>query len=296
MSHGVLGCHADGVDGWWSNLSGPGFRVISPSRFGYFGSTLPRNATPAAQADAYALLLDHLGAERAVVMGFSAGSASVLELARRHPDRVLGLILASARLGGGITVNKRLAPAFRLAYSAGRLFWIFKTLAPTPYTHMMGAPKGYRPTPAEAKALDGFRELLFPLKPRRDGAVLTVSSPTWSPTGSPSRNWPSPPWSSPHWTTRWPPTPSPPKPQRVSPGHGWSRSNEAATCSSATTPRSATRSPRSSPPSSPNNRDTRQPHRSASLRTTLQANPDPVPHLRTGRAWTVALLQAGPTP
>ena len=44
VAHGVLGCHADGVEGWWSNLTRPGFRVISPSRFGYFGSALPRDA------------------------------------------------------------------------------------------------------------------------------------------------------------------------------------------------------------------------------------------------------------
>jgi 2-hydroxy-6-oxonona-2,4-dienedioate hydrolase len=68
VSHGVLGCHVDTVDGWWANLPGPGFRVIGPSRFGYFGSTLPKGATPADQADAYALLLDHLGIDRAVVI------------------------------------------------------------------------------------------------------------------------------------------------------------------------------------------------------------------------------------
>jgi 2-hydroxy-6-oxonona-2,4-dienedioate hydrolase len=51
-SHGVLGCHADGVDGWWTNMLGEGYRVIAPARFGYFGSTLPPNATPADQAGA----------------------------------------------------------------------------------------------------------------------------------------------------------------------------------------------------------------------------------------------------
>jgi 2-hydroxy-6-oxonona-2,4-dienedioate hydrolase len=52
VCHGVLGCHADGVDGWWTNLLGEGYRMIAPARFGYFGSTLPPNATPADQADA----------------------------------------------------------------------------------------------------------------------------------------------------------------------------------------------------------------------------------------------------
>jgi len=71
VSHGVLGCHVDTVDSWWARLTGPGFRVIGPSRFGYFGSALPAGATPADQADAYALLLDHLGVDRAVVIAFS---------------------------------------------------------------------------------------------------------------------------------------------------------------------------------------------------------------------------------
>jgi len=126
VSHGVLGCHVDTVDSWWADLPGPGFRVIGPSPFGYFGSTLPEGATPADQADAYALLVDHLGIERAVVIGFSAGSGSILELARRHPERVTGLILACCRLGGGITTPKAFAPVFRLAYSVDRLFWNFK--------------------------------------------------------------------------------------------------------------------------------------------------------------------------
>jgi hypothetical protein len=78
--HGVLGCHTDGVDGWWTNMLGEGFRVISPSRFGYFGSTHQPTATPADQADTYAILLDHLGIDRAADLlnaGRSPGSAAV---------------------------------------------------------------------------------------------------------------------------------------------------------------------------------------------------------------------------
>jgi pimeloyl-ACP methyl ester carboxylesterase len=130
VAHGVLGCHVDAVDSRWAGLHGPGFRVIAPSRFGYFGSTMPDDATPADQADAYALLLDHLAVDRVVVLGFSAGSGSVLEFARRHPQRVIGLVLACCRLGGGVTLSPRFAPVFRIAYRADRLFWIFKQLAP----------------------------------------------------------------------------------------------------------------------------------------------------------------------
>jgi pimeloyl-ACP methyl ester carboxylesterase len=172
VSHGVLGCHVDGVDGWWSTLWGTGFRIIAPARFGYFDSTLPPDAAPADQADAYALLLDHLGVERAVVAGISAGSGSILEFGLRHPDRTVALILANCRLGGGVTNSNALRPLFRLAYRADGLFWLFKRLLPTAYSQMMGAPKGYRPTAEDAQVLKGIRELLFPLKPRCDGAVF----------------------------------------------------------------------------------------------------------------------------
>jgi 2-hydroxy-6-oxonona-2,4-dienedioate hydrolase len=127
ISHGVLGCHADGVDGWWTNILGEGFGVVAPARFGYFGSILPPNATPADQADAYALLLDHLGIGRAAVAGYSAGSASVLEFARRHPDRVVGLILACACLGGP-TPNQLLKPVLGVVYGSQRLFWLYRRL------------------------------------------------------------------------------------------------------------------------------------------------------------------------
>jgi pimeloyl-ACP methyl ester carboxylesterase len=179
VAHGVLGCHVDAIDSRWAELHGPGVRVIAPSRFGYFGSTLPADATPAGQADAYKLLLEHLGVGRAVVLGFSAGSGSVLEFARRHRQRVIGLILACCRLGGGVTVSPRFAPVFRTAYGADRLFWIFKKLAPTAYSRMMGVPKPYHPSPAEAAEIAASRDLLFPFKPRREGAVFDgfVSNP-----------------------------------------------------------------------------------------------------------------------
>jgi pimeloyl-ACP methyl ester carboxylesterase len=172
VAHGVLGCHVDAIDGRWAEFHGPEVRVIAPSRFGYLGSTLPDDATPAGQADAYALLLEHLDVDRVVVLAFSAGSGSVLEFAGRYPGRVIGLILACCRLGGGVTASPRFAPLFRVAYRADRLFWIFKKLAPTAYSRMMGVPKAYRPSPAEAAEIAASRELLFPFKPRSEGAVF----------------------------------------------------------------------------------------------------------------------------
>jgi pimeloyl-ACP methyl ester carboxylesterase len=169
--HGVLGCHADGVDGWWTNMLGEEFRVISPARFGYFGSTLQPTATPADQADAYTLLLDDLGIDRAAILGYSAGSASVLEFALRHPDRAIVLILANARLGGS-TPSKLLKPVLGAVYGSDRLFWVYRVLLPSVYGRMIGVPKGYQPTPGDLETIRAVSELQFPLRPRKAGALF----------------------------------------------------------------------------------------------------------------------------
>ena len=106
------------------------------------------------------------------MIGFSAGSGSVLEFARRHPERVIGLILACCRLGGGVTLGRGFAPLFRLVYSADWAFWAFNKLMPVAYSRMMGLPKGYELSQDEAKTMAEMRKLLFPFKPRRDGAVF----------------------------------------------------------------------------------------------------------------------------
>lgn len=76
-----------------AELVGEGFRVIAPSRFGYLRTPVPRDISPAAQADAHAALLARLGIPKAIVVGISAGARSAVELAIRHPDRVAALVL-----------------------------------------------------------------------------------------------------------------------------------------------------------------------------------------------------------
>src|SRR5262245_22657226 len=69
------------------------FQVIAVSRFGYLRTPLPADASPEAQADAHAALLDELGIRKAAVLGASAGAPSAVQLALRHPSRIEALVL-----------------------------------------------------------------------------------------------------------------------------------------------------------------------------------------------------------
>jgi len=74
-------------------LVGNGYRIVAPSRFGYLRTPVPPDASPAAQAEAHAALLEALGIPKAIVLGVSAGARSAVELALRRPERVAALIL-----------------------------------------------------------------------------------------------------------------------------------------------------------------------------------------------------------
>jgi 2-hydroxy-6-oxonona-2,4-dienedioate hydrolase len=92
MIHGSGGGHDQGM-AFAGSFVHQGMRVIAPSRFGYLGTPLPADASPAAQADAHACLLDALGIRQVAVLGASAGALSAMQLAIRHPERVSALIL-----------------------------------------------------------------------------------------------------------------------------------------------------------------------------------------------------------
>jgi pimeloyl-ACP methyl ester carboxylesterase len=90
LVHGVVGgCD---VPPSWRALVPAGYRIITPSRFGYLGSPLPEAASTADQADGFAFLFDALGIERSPVLAFSAGSTSAVQFALRHPSRVAAVL------------------------------------------------------------------------------------------------------------------------------------------------------------------------------------------------------------
>jgi pimeloyl-ACP methyl ester carboxylesterase len=74
------------------------FRVITPDLRGFGGSVLgDEEPSVDVMADDVAALLSAKGIDRAVVGGLSMGGYVAMALCRRHPDRVLGLVLAGTR-------------------------------------------------------------------------------------------------------------------------------------------------------------------------------------------------------
>jgi pimeloyl-ACP methyl ester carboxylesterase len=141
-------------------------RVIAPSRFGYLGSTMPPNATPAAQADAFAALLDALEITQADVVGVSAGAPSVLQLALRHPAKVKRLVVLVGNLPGSPTAIVQ--PSWTRRVNRQFMMWSVRTLAPSIMVRLVAAvPKEFAMSADDARIVDEFIESLFPMN--RDG-------------------------------------------------------------------------------------------------------------------------------
>ena len=139
----------------------PDRRVIAPSRFGYLGSSMPPNATPAAQADAFAALLDALDIGQIDVIGLSAGATSALQLALRHPGRVKHLAILVGNLPG--------SPTAIVQPSAAKLdrqfiMWALRTFAPSTTARLVAAvPKGFAMTTEDSRFVAEFIDSLFPV-------------------------------------------------------------------------------------------------------------------------------------
>jgi pimeloyl-ACP methyl ester carboxylesterase/membrane protease YdiL (CAAX protease family) len=138
-------------------------RVIAPCRFGYLGSSMPPNATPAAQADALAALLDALEIGQIDVIGLSAGATSALQLALRHPAKVKHLAVMVGNLPGSPTAVVQ--PSW--AKSQRQLvMWRLRTFAPSTMVRMVAAvPRGFAMTSEDARFVTEFIDSLFPVSP-----------------------------------------------------------------------------------------------------------------------------------
>jgi pimeloyl-ACP methyl ester carboxylesterase len=138
-------------------LVGDGFRIIAPSRFGYLGTPVPQDASPAAQADAHAALLSTLNVSRAVVIGVSAGARSAVELALRHPEKVAALILLVPGLYSpdspvAIEASRGSKFAFWIVNAGGDfIWWAAGKLAPSMLIRFLGVDPAVVAAASEAE-------------------------------------------------------------------------------------------------------------------------------------------------
>ena len=155
---------------------GDDFRWIAPSRFGYLGTPLPPDASPDAQADAYAALLDALEISRAPVIAISAGGPSALKFALRHPDRCSGLVMLSAVSKGMIDVSPNpdaLLKLFDLTLVSDYAVWLALQLARRGIVPPLGVPRSVVRALAtdEKDWLETWLRNVLPVYARRAGWI-----------------------------------------------------------------------------------------------------------------------------
>lgn len=165
VSHGIF----QGSDGALLSVRDlmPERRVIAPSRFGYLGSDLPPNATPADQADAFVAVLDHLELDRTDVLGISAGATAALQLALRHPTRVEHLVLISANLPGSTTAVAQ--PSWARFLNRDIPIWMLRLLNRRLLARMAGVPPNYRCTGEDERFVNEFIDSFFPIAAKAAG-------------------------------------------------------------------------------------------------------------------------------
>ena len=185
VAHGAGGGYDQGLD-----LAVPllknAFRVIAISRFGYLRTPLPQDASAAAQADAYACLLDALGIERVAIFGASAGAPSVMQFALRYPRRCRALVLLVPaayvpRPGGAPSVrpmsersSRGTTSLLEAALNSDFFFWLAPRISrATVERAILGTPPEVieHASPAEQARVAELIEHILPVTQRRLGLL-----------------------------------------------------------------------------------------------------------------------------
>lgn len=165
-----------------------GTRWIAPSRFGYPGSGLPADPSTAAQADAFADLLDGLGIDRVTVIAMSGGVPPALQFALRHPERTQALVLLSLAPYAPLTAEAQELPIpiwlYDALFATDLPLWAILRVAPRALAPIFDARPELtaRMTPTEATFLDAMIAAFLPVTGRRaglanEGAAIDPAQP-----------------------------------------------------------------------------------------------------------------------
>jgi 2-hydroxy-6-oxonona-2,4-dienedioate hydrolase len=159
-------------------LLGDEFHWITPSRFGYLGSSMPTGASWDDQAHAFAFLLDQLGIERAAVVALSQGGPSALLLAALHPERVSSLVCLSCGVRPSTSADQAEANKkgnlLRTVFAHDFLYWPLSRFFKRQLMGILGANRTVVAglTPPERDLIERMIDYMNPAAPRAAGVVL----------------------------------------------------------------------------------------------------------------------------
>ncbi len=156
-------------------FGGEGLRWIVPSRFGYLRTPLPADASTAAQADAFADLLDALRIERVAILAFSGGVPPSLQFAQRYPERTSALVLLSSAPYTPLTAGEQKLPVpiwvYQALFSSDFPYWLLQQVARPSLEPMFDITPALRAksTPEEEAFIAGMVDAFQPVTTRIDG-------------------------------------------------------------------------------------------------------------------------------
>jgi pimeloyl-ACP methyl ester carboxylesterase len=175
ISHGTMEGYDLGLLQAQGYLHGK-YRFIIPSRFGYLRSSIPSDHSFEAQADCFSYLLDHLGIDKAIVEGMSAGGVPAIQFAIRHPEKCSSLILLSSIAYAPPTEFKpQKLPIPGFIYDAllksDYTFWMLLKVSPSTVQSIVGASDKVKSdcSKEEIELLDKMIWSFMPVSKRYNG-------------------------------------------------------------------------------------------------------------------------------
>ena len=171
--HGAGGGFDQGL--WLGRLTlGDGYRFISPSRYGYLRTPIPKPASLKTQAALYKGLLDHLQVGKVIVVGGSAGVFGHA-ICQRLSRETSALLLISAVSEASVPGDK---PAFyvgmiHLIQRSDYAYWLVARFMQPAILNLMGIPaEVYAKFPAVQKRMaQEMLDTMHPMTQRYRGTV-----------------------------------------------------------------------------------------------------------------------------
>ena len=155
-------------------IGGGGLRWIAPSSLATAHSAAI-NASTAAQADAFASLLDDLGVDRVAILAMSGGVPPSLQFALRYPARTSALVLVSSAPYTPLTAGEQPLPVpiwkYQALFSSDLPYWALKKVARSRLETIFDVKPDLRAvmTPEEKAFVADMVDVFEPVTKRTDG-------------------------------------------------------------------------------------------------------------------------------